>query len=287
MAPAEWTLIEGVTSTVGKRPIVAYATPKRVKIQKTVHPKGRMRSYCKEDPESIQEMFSTIAERYDAGNAALSLQLFRLWNKRLINQVLLPHPHQDILDLCCGTGEITFTYLKQLRKLGHPVPNGSITLMDFSEGMLRVAQQKAAKIPSPKLHFIRGDAQAIPLPAASVDAVVIAYGIRNVVSPQLCLEETYRILRPGGRLGILELTRPNHILLKLGHAVYLRIVVPILGRLITSNAKAYHYLQQSVQGFVSVPEMQNLMRLAGFQDSTSESLTGGIATLFIGQKPII
>lgn len=243
--------------------------------------------YRKSDPQSIREMFSSIATRYDTGNAALSLQLFRSWNRRLIQQVLLtPEPVDTVLDLCCGTGEITFTYLRALHKLSNGCPKVNITLVDFAEGMLHEAERKAAQEPFPQasLVFRVGDAQAIPLPDCSVDAVVIAYGIRNVANPQKCIEEALRVLRLGGRLGILELTRPQNPLMRFGHTVYLRTVVPLLGKWITSNPHAYHYLCQSIESFVPAERLHQLMQQVGFVECTCQSLTGGIATLLFGRR---
>jgi demethylmenaquinone methyltransferase/2-methoxy-6-polyprenyl-1,4-benzoquinol methylase len=244
-------------------------------------------AYRKDDPASIQEMFSSIARSYDRGNAAVSFQLFRRWNRRLIQEVLLwPDPPRTLLDLCCGTGEITFTYLRELHRSPHAHHVGQITLMDFAQGMLHEAERKAVHQRSgcQQLRFLPGDAQEICLPSQSMDAVVIAYGIRNVANPVRCLNEVYRVLKPGGRLGILELTRPDNPLLRAGHAVYLRAVVPLLGRLVTANGAAYQYLRQSVENFISVDELHHNIRTAGFHHSWRKPLTGGIATLFFGQK---
>lgn len=244
-------------------------------------------AYHKKDPSSIQSMFSSIASRYDLGNAAISCQLFRLWNRRLVQQVLLwPSAPTTMLDLCCGTGEITFTYLRQLQKSAFRDKPSQITLIDFAEGMLHEAERKAEayREHASKLHFMAGDAQAIPLPNDSMDAVVIAYGIRNVADPSRCLQEVYRVLKPGGRVGILELTRPENKLLRLGHSIYLRTVVPLVGKLMTTNGDAYHYLKKSVETFISGDELQHTMRMSGFHHSWRRPMTGGIATLFFGQK---
>lgn len=244
-------------------------------------------SYHKKDPSSIQAMFSSIASRYDMGNAAISCQLFRLWNRRLVQQVLLwPSPPRTMLDLCCGTGEITFTYLRQLQKTPFRDQATQVTLIDFAEGMLQEAERKAVDYPkhASRLRFMAGDAQAIPLPDDCMDAVVIAYGIRNVADPNRCLQEVYRVLKPGGRVGILELTRPENRLLRAGHSIYLKTVVPLVGKLMTTNGDAYHYLKKSVETFISGDELQHTMRMSGFHHSWRKPMMGGIATLFYGQK---
>lgn len=244
-------------------------------------------SYRNSDPASIQAMFSRIAHCYDRGNATLSLQMHRIWNRRLVQEVLFwPRPPERLLDLCCGTGEITFTYLRELLKSRFRRQASDIILMDFSADMLHEAERKAAARARGQcsLQFVPGDAQAIPLPNDSMDAIVIAYGIRNVANPSLCLNEVYRVLKPGGRVGILELTRPNNALLRAGHTIYLRTVVPLLSRLVTPDRGAYRYLSQSIEAFMSVDELHHALRMAGFHHSWCKPLMGGIGTLLFGQK---
>lgn len=248
------------------------------------------KQYHKEDGQSIQEMFSSIAPRYDRGNAVLSCCLFHFWNRALIEATLLQSPTpMRILDLCCGTGEITLRHLKMAHKRGVPLNEQKITLVDFSPGMLEEAQRKLAQVPNygATLQFNCADAQALPYPNNHFDAVVIAYGIRNIAVPRNCLDEVYRVLRPGGRLGIVELTRPRHSLLRLGHYLYLRTLVPLLGRMVTDNQAAYVYLQKSVETFVTPDELLHTLRMAGFSLPLCRPLMGGIATLFLGQKGAI
>lgn len=245
------------------------------------------KQYRKEDAESIQEMFTSIAPRYDRGNAVLSCGLFHFWNKALIEATLLQPPTpMRILDLCCGTGEITLRHLKMAHKRGVPLDDQKITLVDFSSGMLAQAQKRIAQVPhyGATLQFNCADAQALPYPDNHFDAVVIAYGIRNITVPRHCLDEVYRVLRPGGRLGIVELTRPRHSLLRLGHFLYLRTFVPLLGRLVTDNQDAYNYLQKSVETFVTPDQLLHTLRMSGFSTPIARPLMGGIATLFLGQK---
>lgn len=241
--------------------------------------------YDKKNPSSIQKMFCTIAPYYDRGNAALSMQLFRLWNRRLIQEVILPHRPEHLLDLCCGTGEISFAYLRRLQEKDY-APNLQVTLLDFSEGMLHEAKKKETVQDKKRarLNYVAGDAQAIPLQNCSVDVTVIAYGIRNVANPLRCLEESYRALKPGGRLGILELTRPSHPLMRWGHSLYLQTLVPLIGRLVTTHQEAYHYLSTSVETFIAREELEALLQTAGFQQIKVRPLMGGIATLFTGLK---
>lgn len=245
--------------------------------------------YHKEDAGSIQEMFSSIAPCYDLGNKVCSCYLFHFWNRALIKATLLQEPEpMRILDLCCGTGEISVRYIKMAQKKGLPLKQ-HITLVDFSPKMLIEAQKRLtpALNSGVDLEFKCADARALPYPNQHFDAVVVAYGIRNIPSPRHCLDEIYRVLRPGGRLGIVELTRPRSSLLRLGHLFYLRTLVPLLGRMVTSNQEAYQYLQKSVEGFISPDELVHLLRMSGFSMPICRSLMGGIATLFLGQKGAI
>lgn len=237
--------------------------------------------YSKDDPHSIQKMFNSIARRYDRANALLSLQMHRLWNRQLIKHVLMPPSHQkiDILDLCCGTGDIVLGFLKN-RQSASSV--SSAYLLDFSSEMLMCAKQKAVRFglkSPPLLHYLQEDAQAIPLPDKSVDRVTVAYGIRNIQDRALCFSEVHRVLRPGGIFGILELTRPQTKIFGWGHRLYLKTALPLLGHLVTTNEAAYRYLCDSIEAFSTPAELLQQLKHAGFEKFICKSLTGGIATL--------
>lgn len=237
-------------------------------------------TYNKNNPETISAMFDSIAKNYDRTNAVLSLNMHERWNSTLINQVLIPAKPKVILDLCCGTGAITFKYL---RRLSDPV---KAYLLDFSEGMLECAKERASSLPlkTHDLNYLKADAQDIPLINESIDCVTMAYGIRNIKDPKKCIKEIYRVLIPGGCVGILELTQPKNPLMRLGHTLYLRIFLPILGKLFTSNKEAYQYLCKSISTFIPPEELKAIMTTAGFHHVESKSLLGGIATLLIGKK---
>lgn len=228
--------------------------------------------------DSIQEMFGSIASHYDRTNAILSFGLFKLWNRALLKKIA--HPSDEhLLDLCAGTGDISFLFLKY-----HP--QKKVCLLDFCEEMLDVAQEKARlkKIPPSQFQKVVGDAQCIPLQDSSFDLVTIAYGIRNVKDPKKCIGEAWRVLRPEGRFGILELTRPNNSLLRFGHACYLKTLLPILGKWAAKNGDAYHYLSQTISSFQSPLSLKKLLIEAGFQKTEVVPLFGGIASLILGEK---
>lgn len=239
-------------------------------------------TYSKQDPETIQKLFGNIATQYDRTNSVLSFQLHKRWNGELIKAISEGEAPRILLDLCCGTGEIALTYLKKT-----PV-RCQAYLLDFCEEMLQCAKIKAEEqlLHHHTLSYLRADAQNIPLPKESVKACTIAYGIRNVKDPKRCIEEVYRVLEPGGRFAILELTQPENSLLRFGHKCYLRFVLPQIGRLLTKDKAAYQYLCQSIQHFVNPQVIESQMKESGFIQTYRRPLNGGIATIIFGRKPI-
>lgn len=240
-------------------------------------------TYRKDDPQSIQNMFGSIAKRYDRTNAILSFQMHRYWNSQLIHQVTDAHNPESLLDLCCGTGEIAFTYLKKSKK-----PK-KVFMLDFCKEMLECARIKAdgASLNSHQISYIQANAEEIPLNTESVHSATVAYGIRNIQDPKKCIKEVYRVLKPGGTFGILELTRPTNKFLRFGHQAYLKGVLPIIGRLLTSNTQAYQYLCNSIHSFVKPSEIEALLKETGFQQTSQKKLAGGIATIIYGKKPVV
>ena len=181
--------------------------------------------YCKENPQTIQSLFNSIAGRYDLTNAVLSFNLHKRWNSALVQHVLKPHLPKVFLDLCSGTGDIAFNYL-------HSAPHScQACLIDFSSEMLEHAKHKANKYSFDRhqISYLEADVQQLPLQDQFADCATMAYGIRNVQYPTHCFQEIFRVLKPGGCFGILELTRPRNRLLRFGHQLYLRTVLPLLG----------------------------------------------------------
>lgn len=240
-----------------------------------------MTKYSKLKPDSIQNMFNNIANRYDVTNTVISFNMYNGWNRRLASHTSQAFKGSfALLDLCAGTGEVAFECLKK-----KTTPSQAY-LLDFSSEMLEIAKSKAAKLTLDhhKIEYMEADAQKIPLPDQSVDCATIAYGIRNVQDPTKCFEEVFRVLKPGGSFGILELTRPTNPLLKLGHRLYMSIVMPLLGKLLTRDKQAYQYLCQSIHTFISPQELEGLLKQKGFAKTERIPLAGGIATIIIGHK---
>ena len=220
-----------------------------------------------------RDLFNAIAKQYDRNNTVLSLGLHKKWNRALINAV--SPAGGTLLDLCAGTGAIALTALKT------PKPPASAILVDFSAEMLAIAKRSAPA----NATCIEADVQHLPLEDTSVDAVTQAYGIRNVADPIQCAREVFRVLRPGGRWGILELTRPPNRLIAPFHGLYLRTLVPTLGRLLSSDKQAYSYLSSSIRHFVDPKTLAEQIETTGLRLASCQRLTLGTATLVVFEKP--
>lgn len=239
-----------------------------------------MTLYNKNDPETIREMFNSIAKSYDKANGILSFQMHKRWNDTLVREAILAAHPDKLLDLCCGTGEIAFHYLRQAKH------TPKVFLLDFSEEMLSYAREKAdaEDLNHHDIVYFQADAQSIPLPENHIDCATLAYGIRNIKDPRQCIDDVYRVLKPGGTFGILELTQPSNSLLRLGHTVYLRTILPLMGKIVTSNKQAYDYLCRSIRTFIPPEKLEEMIKTAGFDEVKRISLLGGIATILIGRK---
>ncbi|MCH9626681.1 MAG: Demethylmenaquinone methyltransferase [Chlamydiales bacterium] len=228
--------------------------------------------YQKSAPESIQALFASIAENYDKANTTFSFGLHKKWNRKLIQAVGKP---RTLLDLCAGTGEIGFGYLAQN-------PHAEAILLDFCPEMLAVAKQKGSAFDG-RYTLIEGDAQKLPFEDQSVDGVTISYGIRNVREPMRCFQEVARVLRPQSRFAILELTRPRSPLLRASHRIYLKWILPLLGKIAAKNGEAYRYLSNSIEGFTSPHELENMLKKVGLKPVKRISLMGGLSTILVAE----
>jgi demethylmenaquinone methyltransferase/2-methoxy-6-polyprenyl-1,4-benzoquinol methylase len=224
---------------------------------------------------SLQKMFGEISGRYDFTNRVLSFNLHKSWNRKLVD-TLAKSDIATLLDLCAGTGEIAYSWLKRQAE-----PKKAI-LLDFSPEMLAIA--KTRKPPNHEIILLHADAQAIPLPDQSVEAIALAYGIRNVPNPPRCLLEAYRVLKPGGTLAILELTEPQNPLLAPLHRFYLNHLLPRLGGWLSGKTEAYRYLSKSIQAFIKPDVLAKQLKAAGFASTEQTPLTFGIAHLISAKK---
>ena len=215
-------------------------------------------------------MFDRIHGRYDLLNRVLSLGLDRFWRRRAVRELGL-QPGDRVLDLCCGTGDLTAELARDRV--------GEVLGMDFSPLMLEEARRKF-----PRLQFNFGDALQTGLPDASVDAVTMAFGPRNIPDLQALWTELRRILRPGGQVLTLECTRPRGVLGWM-HRFYLAYVLPTLGGLLAGDRSAYRYLSRTVAGFLDARELEESMRQGGLQQVRSMPMSAGIVTVHLARTP--
>lgn len=244
-----------------------------------------MKQIHQPNPETVRAIFSSIAPSYDKTNLIMSVGLHHQWNQALVNQ-LSSNKHLDYLDLCAGSGAIAERYLNTY----HPTAgsNGRIVLADFCEAMLQQAQHKLERYhKKTPVEYITCDVTALPFQTAEFDRISMAYGLRNIQVPQQALCESYRVLRAGGQIVILELTRPKNPILNWLHRAWLHLIVRKVGGWMSHSPESYTYLQQSIHHFVSPDSVMEKLKMAGFIQIKCLSLCGGIATLFLATKPHI
>jgi len=227
------------------------------------------------DPNTIQGMFNQVATTYDLANRVLSLGIDKLWRKKASHFV--PTSATSLLDLATGTGDLLFTCLTARPNLK------KIIGLDFSENMLKEARKKT-KPDMDQVTFMQGDAMALPFQEFEFDVVTMAFGIRNVENPQTALANILKVLKPTGTAIILEFSTPNFAFLRSLYLVYFRKVLPWLGGKISRQPQAYAYLNQSVEAWDSPKVFVDRMKLAGFNTVKAQSLTFGIAHIYIGKK---
>jgi len=216
--------------------------------------------------EGVQRMFDRIAPVYDGMNRVMTAGLDQRWRRATVQVAV--RPGDRVLDACCGTGDLAVA--------ADAAGAGHVIGADFSEQMLERARRKA-----PGLEWVQADVLALPFEAASFDSVVVGFGVRNVEDVEAGLRELRRVLRPGGRLGILEITTPHGVLAPF-YRLWFDHVVPLLGRLLPGGA-AYTYLPASVRRFPGPEELAELLGSCGFQAVRFRLFAGGIVALHVGE----
>ena len=230
--------------------------------------------------DAVRDMFDSIAGRYDLLNHILSAGIDHLWWRRAARTLrpTLQRPAAQILDLCCGTGDMTLALLKHRPSTASTDP---ILAVDFSHNMLSLGNTKFI---GKNVLPIEADALHLPLPSNSLDLISSAFGFRNLASYEDGLAELFRVLRPGGQIAILECNQPNGIVGAL-YNLYFQQILPRVGALI-SDASAYTYLPESVARFPRPPRMKELIHNAGFRDASWTSYTLGVTGLYLATKPL-
>lgn len=234
--------------------------------------------------EAVRLMFDRIAPRYDLLNHLLSANVDRLWWRRASRQFmhLLIEPNVTVLDICCGTGDMTLALLRHRPKNATPV-----LAADFSRAMLRRAVDKfAAQKAEATAVAVEADALHLPVQTGSLDLIVTAFGFRNLANYEAGLKEFHRALKPGGQLGILDFSEPDGLIGK-AYAIYFRRVMPTVGRMVSGSGgekAAYSYLPSSVENFPAPGEMVKLMQDTGYEQCAWQPYTFGIAGLYTGRR---
>jgi demethylmenaquinone methyltransferase/2-methoxy-6-polyprenyl-1,4-benzoquinol methylase len=228
----------------------------------------------------IRGMFAAIAPRYDLLNHLLSLNIDRSWRRRT-TRLVPPSGDDPILDLCTGTGDLALAYDNAA---GGTVP---IVAADFCHPMLvRGVAKTAKRQASGRIRFAEADAQRLPFPNDMFQITCVAFGLRNVTDTDRGLAEMVRVTKPGGRVAILEFSKPRHWLFGRAYRFYFRHLLPRVGQWFSrSPDSAYHYLPASVLEFPDYEALLEKMQSHGLRETRYHSLTFGIATLYVGAKP--
>ena len=227
--------------------------------------------------EQVGKMFDNIAPTYDFLNRFLSLGIDTIWRKKMVAH-LNATDHRQVLDVATGTADVALEINKQIRP-------EHIKGVDISNEMLAVGRKKIAKRQlSETIDLQYGDSENLPFEDQTFDAVTVAFGVRNYENLDQGLREMQRVLKPGGKIVVLEFSRPRAFPLKQGFNFYFKNILPFIGKLQSKDARAYDYLYESVQSFPDGDAFLERLQRAGFSATQEERLTIGIASLYIGVK---
>lgn len=225
----------------------------------------------------VHGVFSSVASRYDVMNDLMSVGIHRLWKDAMMDW-LAPRDGQALLDVAGGTGDISFRFLRR-------APGAEATVLDMTEDMLIEGQRRAeADKLSDRLDWVVGDAMALPFDAASFDVYTISFGIRNVTRVEDALTEAFRVLKPGGRLMVLEFSQLPNPAMQWAYDRYSFNVIPEMGRMVTGDRESYAYLVESIRKFPDQETFASMIRTAGFDLVKYRNLSMGIAALHSGWK---
>ena len=228
-------------------------------------------------PRKVQEMFSAIASAYDLNNRLHSFGLDQAWRRRAVSLATI-RPSDDVVDVACGTGDLTELFARSGAR--------SVLGLDFTPAMLEIARHKSGRAPhaGPVARYEHGDATALDLADRSADVVSIAFGLRNVGDPARALAEFRRILRPGGRLVVLEFDQPSNPVIRAMNRLYTHHVMPWTATIIARDRSgAYRYLPRSVETFLDRERLRTAMLGAGFDEVEQHALTFGTCVVSVGR----
>ncbi|NLX90844.1 MAG: demethylmenaquinone methyltransferase [Firmicutes bacterium] len=228
--------------------------------------------------EKNRQLFESISERYDLVNSLISFFLHNSWRKDLI-KTLKPKKGTRVIDLCCGTGELTLSMAQEIS------PGGEVYGLDFSEKMLEKAKIKQIKSHVDNVTFLCGNVRDLPFEDESFHYATICFGLRNVSNYADALKEVRRVLKPGGILACLETSRPSIPVFKELYYLYMRYAVPYLGGLLTGNAAGYLWLQESTWAFPDYKALMAIFKEAGFENIFTKPYLGGVTAMHLVTKP--
>ncbi len=224
------------------------------------------------------QIFESISERYDMMNSVISIFLHKVWRKDVIKSIKLIKG-TNAIDLCCGTGELTLT-------LAQAICPGKVYGLDFSEKMLEKAREKEKRFNVPNVNFLSGNVKNLPFENDFFHYVTVCFGLRNVADYMDALKEIHRVLKPGGKLACLETSRPTIPVFKELYYLYMRFLVPYLGKIFTGSAEEYLWLQESTWAFPDKKTLAVQFRKAGFENIVIKQYLGGVAAMHLGIKPL-
>jgi demethylmenaquinone methyltransferase/2-methoxy-6-polyprenyl-1,4-benzoquinol methylase len=241
-------------------------------------PNNKFLSYDAERAPKVRRLFTVLAPRYDLANDLQSFGLHRRWKRRLAALATRDaRPGWRVLDLCCGTGDVVFAARDQSAPL--------VVGLDFTEAMLAIAlQRRAAGEGDDSAQFVQGDALRLPFADTSFDAVTVAYGLRNVADIEASLDEMLRVLRPGGRIVVLDCGKPDNALARALFFGWLRVMLPVVGWLFHRDADTYLYILESLRSFPAQRGLETMMRRAGMVNVRVENLLLGTMAINYGER---
>ena len=226
----------------------------------------------------VADVFHSVAARYDLMNDLMSGGVHRIW-KRFTIELSGVRKNNAVLDIAGGTGDLAARFAQLVG------PEGRVVLADINESMLQVGRDKMLDEGQPgNIEFVQADAQYLPFPDDSFDCITIAFGLRNVTDKDLALRSMLRVLKPGGRLLVLEFSKPQNTLLSKAYDTYSFRVLPLMGRLVTNDSDSYQYLAESIRMHPDQDTMREMMEDAGFNQCEYHNMTGGIVALHRGVK---
>ncbi|SDK37833.1 2-octaprenyl-6-methoxy-1,4-benzoquinone methylase /demethylmenaquinone methyltransferase [Microbulbifer yueqingensis] len=257
---------------------IVWQSRHKMKDRKTTH-FGYQEVPVEEKAGRVADVFHSVAARYDVMNDLMSGGIHRLW-KRFTIEMSAARPGQTILDIAGGTGDLTARFS---RIVG---PEGTVVLADINESMLKVGRDRLLdRGIAGNVEPVQADAQYLPFPDNTFDCITIAFGLRNVTDKDLALRSMLRVLKPGGRLLVLEFSKPESKLLEKVYDQYSFRLLPFMGKLVANDADSYRYLAESIRMHPDQETLKQMMADAGFVDCEYHNMTGGVVALHKGIKP--